>query len=56
MAIRNGGTCGALRRISKEMEIGRSYCGSVVMNSASMHEDMGLITGLAQWIKDLASL
>ena len=29
------------------------YCGSVVMNPTRMHEDVGLIHGLAQWIKDL---
>ena len=33
---------------------GSSCCGSVVMNPTSIHEDMGLIPGLTQWIKDLA--
>ena len=33
-----------------------SYCGSMVMNAASIHEDAGLTPGLAQWVKDLALL
>ena len=33
---------------------GCSYCGSAVMNPPSIHEDMGLIPGLSQWVKDLA--
>ena len=27
--------------------------GSMEMNPASIHEDMGLIPGLTQWVKDL---
>ena len=34
------------------MHIGSSYCGSVVMSPTSIHEDMGLISGPAQWAKD----
>ena len=30
------------------------YRSSVVMNLTSIHEDMGLIPGLARWVKDLA--
>ena len=29
-----------------------SHCGSAVMNLTSIHEDMGLIPGLPQWVKD----
>ena len=31
-----------------------SHCGSAVMNPTSIHEDEGLVPGLAQWVKDLA--
>ena len=34
----------------------RSRLGSVVTNLTSIHKDMDLIPGLAQWIKDLAWL
>ena len=32
-----------------------SHCGSAVTNLISICEDTGLILGLAQWVKDLAS-
>ena len=38
----------------KNICFGSSYCGSVVTNPTSIHEDMGSIAGLAQWVKDLA--
>ena len=37
----------------KNKQTGSSLCGSVVTNPTSMHEDKGLIPGLAQWVKDL---
>ena len=39
---------------SKWLKWGSSCCGSAVTNLTSIHEDMGSIPGLAQWVKDLA--
>ena len=35
-------------------DLGSSHCGSMVTNPTSIHEDVGLISGLMQWIKDPA--
>ena len=37
---------------SKWKGFGSSWCGSVVMNPASVHEDAGLIPGLTCWVKN----
>ena len=31
-----------------------SHCGSAIKNLTSIHEILGSIPGLAQWVKDLA--
>ena len=33
-----------------------SHCGSAVTNLTSLHEDVGSLPGLVQWVKDLALL
>ena len=38
----------------KTLDTESSYCVPVETNPASIHEDAGLIPGLAQWIRDLA--
>ena len=39
---------------SEKVMAGSSCYGSLVKNSTSIHEDAGLIPGLAQWVKDPA--
>ena len=33
-----------------------SYCGSAVRNTASIHEDTGLIPGPTQWVREYCEL
>ena len=37
-------------------EIRSSHCGSVIMSLTSIREDLGLIPGPTQWVKDPALL
>ena len=41
--------------ILKKKNSGSSHRGSAVMSPTSIHEDVGSVPGLTQWVKDLAS-
>ena len=41
-------------RVNKKKLGGSFFYGSEVANPASIHEGMGLLPGLAQWVEDLA--
>ena len=43
-----------MKDIKKPKRDGSSHSGAVEMNLTSIHENAGLIPGLAKWVKDLA--
>ena len=46
--------CGPPQKINKGYKVGSFHCGRTEMNLTSMHEDVGSIPGLAQWVGDQA--
>ena len=45
---------GGLPHSFKNHRVGSSHCGSAKMNPTNIQEDVDLIPGLAQWVKDMA--
>ena len=41
---------------SSIIPLGSSHCCLAIINPTNIHEDMGLISGFTQWVKDLALL
>ena len=37
--------------INSKIDFRSSFCGTAETNPTSVHEDVGLILGLAQWVK-----
>ena len=44
--------CHEWQKTKNNNGLGSSHCGAVEMNLTSIHEDVVLIPGLAQWVKD----
>ena len=55
LALLKNSTCpGVARKNKKQKTCAREFpFGSVVTNLTRIHEDLGLIPGLAQWVKNL---
>ena len=45
--------CGPKKKKKDKKRVrGSSHCGLVIMNTTSVHEDIGSIPGPAQWVED----